>query len=351
MIWGIFYRISFCLLLFSELHALKIHVFSVHNGKGLETSRNILMSALDALGHETIAKDLYEHCDGDFADINIFFEIINEDWLSQAPLNWFIPNPECYLQELSVLDSIDLILCRTHEVERIFQALNKRTYYLGFTSRDCRIPRIKKDWKSCLHLAGSSVFKGTEAIKQAWRSQPNMPRLSIVAHYDISPFKQQNIAWITSKMPLASVRELQNRSGIHLCLSETEGFGHYLMEAMSTGAVVITTDAPPMNEFIQDKRCLVPYRESTPFQLSTRYFADPGELTQKIRELTHQELNTIGDQNRRVYLQKTEEFYENLQKIFELDKPLVGSKAHLPLLMTDIDSPAGSRSDESRSLE
>ena len=48
----------------------------------------------------------------------------------------------------------------------------------------------------------------------------------------------------------AELRRLQNAHAFHVCPSEVEGFGHYLMEAMSVGAVVLATDAEPMNELV-----------------------------------------------------------------------------------------------------
>jgi hypothetical protein len=48
----------------------------------------------------------------------------------------------------------------------------------------------------------------------------------------------------------AQIRALQSRLPLHLCVSEREGFGHYLNEARAAGALVITTDHPPMSELV-----------------------------------------------------------------------------------------------------
>ena len=39
---------------------------------------------------------------------------------------------------------------------------------------------------------------------------------------------------------------------VHICPSAREGFGHYINEARSVGAVVLTIDAAPMSEFVVD---------------------------------------------------------------------------------------------------
>jgi glycosyltransferase involved in cell wall biosynthesis len=46
------------------------------------------------------------------------------------------------------------------------------------------------------------------------------------------------------------IRALQTSIGLHLCPSEREGFGHYLNEARAAAAFIISTDHPPMNEFV-----------------------------------------------------------------------------------------------------
>ncbi len=179
-------------------------------------------------------------------------------YLDSNALNWFIPNPEWYVQPRALLNKVDLVLCRTREVEKIFQELDKNTYYLGFTTPDHANSEIVKSYECFLHVSGKSRQKGSGPIIETWAKNPSFPDLIIVKTSKLLFQELPNLVWY-HWMETEALRHLQNSFGIHLCLSETEGFGHYLMEAMSMGAVVITTDAPPMNEFIKDPRCLAPY--------------------------------------------------------------------------------------------
>jgi glycosyltransferase involved in cell wall biosynthesis len=52
-------------------------------------------------------------------------------------------------------------------------------------------------------------------------------------------------------LPAEKLNSLQSTCGIHVCPSETEGFGHYINEARGVGAIVVTTDCSPMNELIR----------------------------------------------------------------------------------------------------
>lgn len=311
-------------LIFSQ--PLRINVFASNNGKGLENSRRILKQELLEMGHIVIEKEFYEQVapSDRYADINIFFEIINTHFLTYANANWFIPNPECYGQSQGLLNSIDLILCRTHEVERIFKNLGKETFYIGFTSQDCQDLFIDKDFYTYLHAAGGSPWKGTDAVVKTWKNDKTLPFIHILAHDYFPADKEPHINWMLKKIPLADLRLLQNRCGVHLCLSETEGFGHYLMEAMSTGAVVLTTDAPPMNEFIEDTRCLVPYTRLKAMHLGIRYFVDSfalGDVVRELMNLSEDELREIGQNNRENYIRKTQEFKDNLRQLFNSSYP------------------------------
>jgi hypothetical protein len=89
---------------------------------------------------------------------------------------------------------------------------------------------------------------------------------------------------------------------------------------MSCGAVVITTDAPPMNEFIQDPRFLVPYTLTIEQYLGIRYKINKKALAAKVCEiltLSPEELRAAGEQNRAAYLERDRLFHEKLRALIE----------------------------------
>lgn len=305
--------------------ALKINVISRSNGGGLEVDQHIIKEALENLGCTVNCVEFWkESAQKPKADINIFFEMIDPELLSEVSINWLVSNPEWFRQDVKLLDRIDLILCRTKEVERVFQDLGKKTYLLRFTSPDSYQEKIKKDYTSFLHTPGQSDLKGTNAIIRVWNNSPSLPHLTLIKYGHLIKEKlDENLAnakEISIRLPTEAFRSYQNRCGIHLCPSETEGFGHYIMEAMSTKAVVITTNAPPMNEFITDPRCLVSCKMHFPLRLATGYCIDEEELVQKIKEISAlptSELEAIGLANRETYLKISQEFRERLQMLIK----------------------------------
>lgn len=298
---------------------LIINLISSLNGKGLEADQNVLAEAIEKLGH-SVKKLTFEDAERSPADINIFFQDLVPQKFAWAKLNWFVPNLEWYTQNVKLLEKVDLILCRTHQTEFFFQKLHKSTYYLGFISIDCYQIEFQKDFSHFFHLAGESEYKGTNTIKNIWLNNPSLPFLTVIK-YPSKCVSKSNLECIPFRVPVNQLRLLQNGCGIHLCPSETEGFGHYIMEAMSTASVVVTTNAPPMNEFIQDPRCLVAYTSSQPFRLGTCYYVDPIELENKVKFLAGlpaTELEAMGLNNRALYLQKKREFYEKLEELLWL---------------------------------
>lgn len=299
---------------------LKINLFCKANGAGMGVDQKILVDSLETFGCSVHLHDKSKEKLPPKADINIFVEILQSNCMKTAPLNWFIPNPEWYKQPLPLLDKIDLILCRTREVERIFQERGSNTYYLGFTTFDHYNPEIQKLYDRFIHVAGRSQQKGTPAILDAWSQNPTFPELLVIKREGRQDRpKLKNLTWYRL-LDEETLRQYQNEYGIHLCLSETEGFGHYLAEAMAVGAVVITTDAPPMNEFITDPRCLVPYSHTAPQHLGINYYVDAEAVATKIEEilqLSEEELAQIGLDNRAAYIRMKNDFMERLANLLQ----------------------------------
>lgn len=257
------------------------------------------------------------------ADINIFLQEFNSDYFSQADKNYLIPNPE-WFKDLSSLSDFNMILCKTREAERIFKQYHPGTVFIGFTGYDRYDPKIKKNYRQALHVAGKSLQKGTDNVAKAWELNPHLPGLTIYKVTDQQDYPllnnmRINIGFISNK----KLKKIQNSSGLHLCPSETEGFGQYISEALSCGAICITTNAPPMNEFISDQRCLVEYTHSSKQDLATNYYVDPVHLEQVVNNLmllSDVELEEIGQKNRQFYLKSKSKFQKKIRKIFAIDK-------------------------------
>ncbi len=97
-----------------------------------------------------------------------------------------------------------------------------------------------------------------------------------------------------------------NRAGVHLCPSETEGFGHYISEALSTEGIVITTHAPPMNELVdEDFGFLAEFSGRSPAGYGERFTVDAESLEMAISlvlSLTADEKETMGERARDAFL-------------------------------------------------
>ena len=217
----------------------------------------------------------------------------------------------------------DMILCKTREAERIFKPLNAHVVYLGFTCKDRMNESIPKNFKSLLHLAGASIQKGTDTLTKTWIDNPQFPSLFLIRHAGKTNSQStSNLNLIYEYLTDSALNTFQNSCGLHICPSETEGFGYYIMEALSCGAVVVTTDEPPMNEFVLDNRCLVGYHRTAPWCWATNYYIDPQKLEHVITtllSLPEQELKEIGRKNREFYLENDRLVKQRFAEIFSRD--------------------------------
>lgn len=222
------------------------------------------------------------------ADLNVFLEELVPSQFCLARRNVWIPNQEWMpLRWKRDLPRLDGIWVKTRYAERIFRDVSSSVTYVGFTSFDRHEPTVAKEPRTFLHVAGRSRQKGTAAVLEAWRRNPQWPRLVVIQH----PARAQtvdipNVDYRPIRLDDDALRALQNRSEFHLSPSEAEGFGHVLCESMGLGAIVLSTDAPPMNELVTDDRgILVAYDRTSRQGLGSNYYASVASIEAGVERL------------------------------------------------------------------
>ena len=221
-------------------------------------------------------------------DVNLMLERIRSKYLATAHRNVLMPHPEWFDErDRGWLPRLDRAFVLTHHAASIFEAIGLRTEYTGFTSEDRLDAAVPRE-RAFFHLAGRSSNKGTDTLLATWRRHPEWPRLTILQSPRVARavVNAPNITHRVDYITDAELKRIQNAHRFHLCPSETEGFGHYLVEAMGVGAVVATLDAPPMNEMVTPERgaLIAPCRTGTQ-SLATTYFYDQAALESVVERL------------------------------------------------------------------
>ena len=232
-------------------------------------------------------------------DVNLMLERVRPEYLATARRNVLLPHPEWFDQrDRKWLPRLDRAFVLTRHAVPIFKSLGLKTEYTGFTSEDRRDPSVPRE-HAFFHLAGRSANKGTETLLATWRHHPGWPRLTVLQSPRAAreTVQASNITHRVGYIADAELKRIQNAHRFHLCPSETEGFGHYLVEAMGVGAVVATLDAPPMNEMVTRERgaLIAPSRTGTQ-SLATTYFYDEAALEHAVERL----LSTPDDELERM---------------------------------------------------
>jgi hypothetical protein len=276
---------------------LYINIQARQNQAGLQRSAGILADVLRSAGwvvtinmahcsrlariRHKAAKLTRSHA----YDLNIFLERVEPFCLPIAKAHIMVPNQE-WLRDSSTpyLRQMHAVLCKTRHAEEIFREKGFPTTFISFTSADRYDAGRPRNYDAFFHLAGSSDQKGTAALIDLWLAHPEWPTLTIVQHpgnrLDV---RARNVTYISEHIDDEMLRSLQNGMGVHVCPSEAEGFGHSIVEAMSCRALVVTTDAPPMNEIVaSDRGVLVKYDRTAPRRWGTAYYVDPRSMEDAI---------------------------------------------------------------------
>ena len=241
-------------------------------------------------------------------NIQLFIEHTNlEHPLETFPAEktYIFVNQE-YIQDWDIarmLDKTVIPLCKTQESLKTLRKLDiMNAKYVGFGNnrKNEYIDTITKLPNLFIHIVGSSPMKGTKTLIDTWIQKKINHTLIITANNKsygntnlfnywkslkpkVKPLPDSLLdkweEWkkitntITNKSSLPQfesinscaiyfcgsvvdynvIQFLQSVADVHMCPSLIEGWGQYIDEGRRAKAVVLTLDAPPMNELISDR--------------------------------------------------------------------------------------------------
>ncbi|OQR98518.1 hypothetical protein ACHHYP_08447 [Achlya hypogyna] len=195
-----------------------------------------------------------------------------------------MPNVEMYELKTKDYQRFDMILCKTRDAyDRLTQLLhdmgnprNTTVLYVQHTSSDPttvarthaaahpELPRIRpKDFENItfFHANGHSAQKNTKSIFECWKARPDLPPIDVYSMYSGTKEDFDEV-FAESDSPeslrfhygedvdVSAFGRLLLEASTILCPSKMEGFGHYINQARASGALVLTTNGTPMNEFV-----------------------------------------------------------------------------------------------------
>lgn len=261
----------------------------------------------------------------------------------------FVPNTEWIIESDEQLIGqypLDAVLYKTAQTRATLEELPavKRVptrAVTGWTSIDIAGEGAADadaiDFTSFLHLRGVSVQKQTDVVIETWLQNPDLPSLTIVASArDEFPFSvpvplraAANLTVLLRRLETGELHRLQRQHGVHVCPSLAEGFGHSINEARACGAVLVTTDGPPMSEFVVAgvSGMLVPVvkEDITTFKRAPAYPVRSDNLARVVREVMAMPIadrKRMGAAAREQFLHDKEAFERAVGDLFAVHGPL-----------------------------
>ena len=310
-------------------------ISTTDNGVGLQADCLLLKGLLTSWGHK-VELVHYKRVDAGSprADVNIFLETMASAMLPFARQQWLIPNQEWFApwDNTNIMPKMDKILCKTHDAVRIFKdlypELQNRIHHIGFESKDNYDPSVPRQ-RRFLHIAGQSRYKNSPAVAYAfakcfddWDPKDRVELVFVGAYPEDFAFAKdsKNCRYI-QRASDAEIKRLQNECLFHIIPSGAEGWGHAIHEALGVGAVCITTDFPPMNEFdgIPKELYVRPQRDIQ--ELAARRALvgayEVREGIEKALKLPQARIDEIRTQARAAFLEQREYFRATFKSIVE----------------------------------
>ncbi|KAI8812902.1 hypothetical protein BJ742DRAFT_792207 [Cladochytrium replicatum] len=189
--------------------------------------------------------------------------------------NLWMPNVEQVPKyQTNLVPQTHAFLAKSKHSVRVISAYLDKTNlsvpvrYMSHSSADglAGVEHIKRDFNKFFHGFGHSGLKSTRDVVRCWAQHSEWPTLTLLGTFsdeflDEFPDKKPNPNVIFKKrLDIDELRRAQRENAVHICPSVREGFGHYINDARAVGAMIVTTDFGPMNEFVDgNSGVLVPY--------------------------------------------------------------------------------------------
>jgi glycosyltransferase involved in cell wall biosynthesis len=240
---------------------MRINIISNHRkNTGLAQDVKILCGLLTAIFDKDVQVQLVQYVQPQCqeADVNIFVEVLNPSLFSYAFKNIWVPNVECTpLTWVPYMHMVNEIWVKTHEAERIISDLTPTTVrYIGWTSMNKETPSTKNYFKAIVPL-GKNYNREIEVLFNAYEKIHSigpidfckLPILHVVSWTSIQvPSSISDRVVVHDKLSDEEYDSLLAESGVCICLSKAEGFGHAVNEAMASGCNLVVSSIPPFLE-------------------------------------------------------------------------------------------------------
>jgi glycosyltransferase involved in cell wall biosynthesis len=235
-----------------------------------------------------------------------------------------IPNQEWFdPHAIDLLFFMEAVWCKSHFAENIFNEFDCATKYIGFCSEiNVNSLSLKKSRDYFFSRIGKSKYRGAELLINLWAQHPEWPLLKIVINKENIPQKTPaNVEYLMGALDTDEFQFLAASSLFHIYMTETEGFGHSIAEAMGYGSIIIVTDAPPMNEILNDQ-CAILVKANYIGQkmLAPRFGASQADVAaaiNKVLVLTDEEINQITANAQATYQQLQNSFNGRLEAVIK----------------------------------
>jgi hypothetical protein len=258
------------------------------------------------------------------ADIIVFVErLFEHSKLQLYSKRVFLSNPE-WLTDRDKHLANTLITDFWHKTRFGMNLLIKvfpqiKHFYIGFTS--LHTPSAAKDYDCFSHFPGKSKTRHTQDIIDIWIKDSSLPTLKLQAYGgDIKIPKWIILNNLNLFLGFLDEKNLQEdfiKNGIHICTSQMEGFGHYINEARSIGALIIILDAPPMNELI-DSNCgiVIPVKQHFHHHHGVRFIATSEAIKEGVLQALKMPIQTrikLGEKARDRFIKEQKDFSSRLK--------------------------------------